>query len=302
MGAARRLFGDPAKTDEWYVADSDSEDIAAATREDGREAEHEEEDDPLCPPIPFSAAEERQYFRPWRSALVVKVLGRSTSCTSISKRLNSIWAKAGGIQVRSAKKGYFLVRFTSGIDYERALTGGPWMMGENYLMVHMWDRHFNPYEHEISSTLVWARLLEIPIHFFHPEAVMKIGRRIGKPIRVDPATRTGAQSYYARVCVQVDLTKPLLSHFRIDGKKYFIQFEGLERIYLQCGKYETYGSCQCSKPAEPMEDETVVTPKETEAPQPEKIYGEWMIAKRKPRNEKPTSPNQSRVAPSSPAK
>ncbi|CAL1407989.1 unnamed protein product [Linum trigynum] len=271
-------------------------------REDGREAEQDEDDDPLCPPIPFSAAEERQYCRPWRSALVVKVLGRSTSYTAISKRLNSIWAKAGGIQVTSAKKGYFLVRFTSGIDYERALTWVPWMMGENYLTVHMWDRHFNPYEHEISSTLVWARLLEIPIHFFHPEAVMKIGRRIGKPIRVYQATRTGARSDYARVCVQVDLTKPLLSQFRIHGKKYFIQYEGLVRICLQCGKYVTYSSCQCSKILEPMEDETVVAPKETEAPQPEKIYGEWMIAKRKPRNGKPSAHNPSRAALSPPAK
>ncbi|CAI0391139.1 unnamed protein product [Linum tenue] len=193
-------------------------------REDGREAEQDEEDDPLCPPIPFSTVEERQYCRPWRSALVVKVLGRSTSYTAISKRLNSIWAKAGGIQVTSAKKGYFLVRFTSGIDYERALTRGTWMMGENYLTMHIWDRHFNPYEHEISSTLVWARLLEIPIHFFHPEGVMKIGRRIGKPIRVDQATPAGARSDYARVCVQVDLTKPLMSQFRIHGKKYFIQY------------------------------------------------------------------------------
>ncbi|CAL1379358.1 unnamed protein product [Linum trigynum] len=99
MGATRRLFGDFAKTDEWNVADSDSEDVAATMREDGREAEPEEEDDPLCPPIQFSDAEERQFCRPLRSALVVKVLGRSTSYTTISKRLNSICAKAGSIQV-----------------------------------------------------------------------------------------------------------------------------------------------------------------------------------------------------------
>ncbi|CAI0389216.1 unnamed protein product [Linum tenue] len=170
------------------------------------------------------------------------------------------------------------------------------MMGENYLTVHMWDSNFNPYEHEISSTLVWARLLEIPIQYFHPEAVMKIGKRMGKPIRVDQATRTGARSDYARVCVQVDLTKPLLSKFRINGKRYFIQYEGLERICLQCGRYTSHGTCQCSKPAEPMEDETESSPKETEEPQPEKVYGEWMIAKRKPRNGRPEATTTGRGA------
>ncbi|CAL1370307.1 unnamed protein product [Linum trigynum] len=125
-------------------------------------------------------------------------------------RVQSIWAEEGTIQVTLAKNGYFLVRFTSGMDYERAITGGPWLVGDKYLTVHQWTPEFNPYEHAISSTLVWARLLEIPIHYFHPVAVMRIGGRIGKPIHVDHATSMGARSDYARVCAQVDITKSLL--------------------------------------------------------------------------------------------
>ncbi|CAL1395420.1 unnamed protein product [Linum trigynum] len=119
------------------------------------------EEDPTCPPIYFTAAEERMYCRNLRFALVVKALGRSVSYTAVSLRLNKIWAKAGGIQVTSMKNGYFLVHFTSGLDYDRPVTNGPWMIGQNYLSVHMWDRDFDPYNHEVSSTLVWARLLEI---------------------------------------------------------------------------------------------------------------------------------------------
>ncbi|CAL1368823.1 unnamed protein product [Linum trigynum] len=168
------------------------------------------------------------FSRAWGSALVVKALGRSVSYILMAKRLTSIWARVSTIQVTSLKNGYFLVRFSSGIDYERAVTDDPWMVGDNYLTVHPWTKDFNPYEYEISSTLVWARLLEIPIHYFHPVVVMKIGQRIGKLIRVVQATSTGARTDYARVCVQVDLTKPLLSKFSLHGKKYFIQYEGLE--------------------------------------------------------------------------
>ncbi|CAL1370532.1 unnamed protein product [Linum trigynum] len=204
-------------------------------REDGLEEGFDGEEDPTCPPIYFTAAEEREYCRKLRSALIVKPLGRLVSYTAVSIRLNTIWAKAGGIQVTSMKNGYFLVRFTSGMDYDRAVTNGPWMIGPNYLSVHMWDKNFDPYNHEISSTLVWAKLLDILIHYFHQEAMMKIGRRIGRPFRIDEATRTEAESDYARVCVQVDLTRPLLSKFSIRGKKYFIQYEGLENICLNCG-------------------------------------------------------------------
>ncbi|CAL1388992.1 unnamed protein product [Linum trigynum] len=76
------------------------------------------------------------FCRQWRSALVVKALGRSVSDTLMVRRLQSIWAKAGTIQVTSAKNGYFLVRFTSGMDYERAITGGPWLVDDKYLTVH----------------------------------------------------------------------------------------------------------------------------------------------------------------------
>ncbi|CAI0391989.1 unnamed protein product [Linum tenue] len=112
---------------------------------------------------------------------------------------------------------------------------------------------------------------------------MKIGKRIGKPLRVDQATSTGARLDYARVCVQVDLTKPLLSQFRIHGIKYFIQYEGLDKICLKCGKFFDHIGCPCSFP-EVQQGEGGTKPPETPSePEPEKVYGVWMIAKKKPR-------------------
>ncbi|CAL1360276.1 unnamed protein product [Linum trigynum] len=90
------------------------------------EAKFDEEDDPTCPPIPFTAAEMRIYRRPWRSALVVKSLGRVVSYTVLSKCLQAIWAKSGGLQITYACNGFYLVKFTSARNFERALTGGPW--------------------------------------------------------------------------------------------------------------------------------------------------------------------------------
>ncbi|CAI0431479.1 unnamed protein product [Linum tenue] len=156
------------------------------------------------------------------------------------------------------------------------------MVGDNYLTVHPWSPEFNAYSHQISSTLVWAMLLDIPIHYFHPDAVMKIGARIGKPVCIDHATKTGARRNYARVCVQVDLTKPLLSQFRIKGSKYFIQYEGLEKICLNCGMYTEHTRCACVEPKQSAEPEVMEMRESQVAKDPKMLYGEW-IAKRKPR-------------------
>ncbi|CAI0551026.1 unnamed protein product [Linum tenue] len=61
---------------------------------------------------------------------------------------------------------------------------------------------------------------------------MMIGEAIGTLITVDRATELGARGKYARVCVEVDLTKPFLSQFMIEGVTYLIQYEGIENIYM----------------------------------------------------------------------
>ncbi|CAL1356393.1 unnamed protein product [Linum trigynum] len=126
---ARRLYSDVLRTYTWYIGDSGSKDVATAIREDARDEGIEEEDDPLSPPIHFTAVEERQFCR---------------------------------------------------------------------------------------------------------ESVMKIGRRTGKSVRVDQATSTAARLDYARVCVEFDLTRPLLSQFKINKIKYFIQYDGFEKFCLKC--------------------------------------------------------------------
>ncbi|CAL1371090.1 unnamed protein product [Linum trigynum] len=108
-GAARRLFSEAVRTEMWYVEDSDFEDVSVAMHEDGLEEGDVGIEDPKCPSIHYTAAEERLFCRQWRSALVVKVLGRIVSYTLMLKRLQGIWAKAGSIQVTSTKNGYFLV-------------------------------------------------------------------------------------------------------------------------------------------------------------------------------------------------
>ncbi|CAN0827208.1 hypothetical protein LINGRAPRIM_LOCUS2513 [Linum grandiflorum] len=60
----KNLFG---RSDDWYVADSDSEDVAEAMREEDDIAE-EEDFDPLCPDILFMAEEKASFRCEWRSS------------------------------------------------------------------------------------------------------------------------------------------------------------------------------------------------------------------------------------------
>ncbi|CAN0858740.1 hypothetical protein LINGRAHAP2_LOCUS7433, partial [Linum grandiflorum] len=150
------------------------------------------------------------FRRVWRSALVVRGLGKRFPYSVLAPRLNYLWARNGPLNISDLHNGCFLVRFKSKQDYEWVIDGGPWML-----------------------------------------AVKRIASRIGHPIRVDRATEEGARGKYARVCVEVDLTKPLLSKYMLEGKKYLISYESLHGLCTVCGMYKsTPRGCYCQAPME----------------------------------------------------
>ncbi|CAI0458592.1 unnamed protein product [Linum tenue] len=162
--------------------------------------EDEENYDPTCPTICFPAAEKIRWRREWRSALVVKGLGRKVSYLPLVKRLNFLWGRNGELQISDMKNDCFLVRVRNQKDYEFALEGGSWLLGDTYLIVHRWFKGFNPWKTKVLSTMVWVQLPELPTEFINKEAVMRIAAAIGKPIRVDRATKLGARGKFGRVC------------------------------------------------------------------------------------------------------
>ncbi|CAL1360468.1 unnamed protein product [Linum trigynum] len=217
--------------------ESDNEDVVEEMSEDTTKEDTAHEEDPRCPTIYFSPEEWRSYRREWRSALMVKVLGRSYPYPVISKRLNMLWARNGTIQIMNRPNGFFFVRFTSKMDYELALTGGQWLIGDNYITTQKWKKGSNPRTCQVDSTSIWIRLPDLPIELYHPEVVLRIAKRAGTPIRFGRATELGARGVFSRACIEFDLTKPLLPKYKVAGVEYEIKYEGLENICFECGTY-----------------------------------------------------------------
>ncbi|CAN1141423.1 hypothetical protein LINPERHAP2_LOCUS12491, partial [Linum perenne] len=76
-----------------------------------------------------------------------------------------------------------------------------------------------------------VRLPRLPIHYFHSGAVKRIGDHIGRTVRLDLATTEGARGRFARVCVEIDILKPLLGKHMIEDRIFKIEYESL-RTYV----------------------------------------------------------------------
>ncbi|XP_023640327.1 uncharacterized protein LOC17890423 [Capsella rubella] len=187
------------------------------------------------------------------------------SIAAMSRRLKEMWKPKGAMHVLDLPRQFFMARFEHEEEYLEALTGGPWRMFGSYLMVCAWSPEFDPVRHEIMTTPVLVRVSNIPVIFYHKMILMGMAQGLGRPLKVDLNTMNIECARFARICVEVDLRKPLKGAIMINGDRYFVSYEGLNSICSGCG---VYGHLVHSCPRRALEKEVVLTaPREMELPQ-----------------------------------
>lgn len=67
----------------------------------------------------------------------------------------------------------------------------------------------------VDQLFVWVHIPGLPIEYYDQNVLTFIGNRIRKVIKLDRNTITREMGKYARLCVQVDLSRYLLALFAI---------------------------------------------------------------------------------------
>ncbi|PNY12330.1 hypothetical protein L195_g008959 [Trifolium pratense] len=186
-----------------------------------------------CPDFVLTEEEEARLQKQWRNGVIVKLLGRKIGYKALETRLKQMWVRKDIINIVD-------VTFTSREDHYRALIDGPWMIYDNYLVVREWSPNFHPSGEVIEKVAVWVRFSGLPIEYYDNKMLHFIGNRIGRTVKVDRTTQSQARGKYARLCVEVDLTKPLLAMFQIKDRHYKVEYEGLHMLCLACGTLGHY--------------------------------------------------------------
>ena len=156
-------------------------------------------------------------------------------------------------------------------------------MGEHYLSVRKRELEFQAAKAMVTSLATWIRLPELPIKFFHLEILRSIGNGIRRFIRIDAITNTIARGWFARLCVQLDMNKPLWHHITIGSFTQPIQYENLPNLCYAYGRIgHVKDGCTYSN-----QDIRVHTNGEAEiasseaAMNPPADFGPWMVVTRK---------------------
>ncbi|KAK4422077.1 hypothetical protein Salat_2158700 [Sesamum alatum] len=163
-------------------------------------------------------------------------------------------AQTWGASFQQHVSGWLIFRFARDEDRQRILAGGPYIIfGRSLMLKNMLDC-FEFKEDDISLTLVWATLPSLPLECWNPNALGKIGSRIGTPIAMDFLTRKIEHVSYARILVEVDASKKLVDNVEFilpNGvmRKQPVVYEYTPKFYSDCSRFgHLKDSCQGPQP------------------------------------------------------
>ncbi|XP_026420449.1 uncharacterized protein LOC113316497 [Papaver somniferum] len=211
-----------------------------------------------------------------------------------------MWKLSGKMHILDLGSDFFLFKFNNSLDYKFALLEGPWFIGGHHLSLRRWKPDFKPSEASMNTTVIWARLPELPLEYFDKTVLEKVGAKIGRLIKVDATTEHVLRGKFSRVCVEVSTDKPLVPLVKIGRVLQKVEYEGISMICFNCVKMP-HKKDKCPLI---VQDSTPNTNTFNNAGAPKTVnlednYGTWMIVEKKKNKNKGKHPSSQDRKPNS---
>lgn len=140
-----------------------------------------------------------------------------------------------------------MVNFESVEDYRHVLFEGLWMVADHYMLIQWWRLNFLKSARVQSRVAIWIRVPELPLELYNDIFFKRLGATLGTLLKVDKLTSIHSRGQFARICVEVDLAKPLVPQVEVRGELINLEYKGLHSVCFNCGVYGHRASA-CKNP------------------------------------------------------
>lgn len=177
-------------------------------------------------------------------------------------RFNSFWPKPVDLfnwifknwtlqcEIHLCSKGFFIVKFLTEADRDAVIQEGPWFWGSTGLFITPWSPEFDANSMVVTKMPVWVRLHNLPIHLWTDQVLAGIGNTIGRFIKWDTQRLEERIFTYARICVEVDLSKGLPDQIQLKHRqRSWTQGLDYENTAFRCRICRQTGHLQNTCPA-----------------------------------------------------
>lgn len=153
-------------------------------------------------------------------------------------------------EVHLFSKGFFIVKFLSAIERDIVMQEGPWFWGSTGVFITPWFPGFDANTMVVLKMPVWVRLHNLPIHLWNQQVLTGIGNTIGRYIKMDTQRIEERIFTFARICVEVDLSKCLPDQIQLKHRqRSWTQVIDYENTAFRCRTCRQIGHLQNMCPA-----------------------------------------------------
>nr|KYP52498.1 hypothetical protein KK1_025618 [Cajanus cajan] len=106
--------------------------------------------------------------------------------------------------------------------------------------------------------MVWICFPGLNLFYYDESILLAYATTVGKPVKVDNNTKEVRKGCFARVCVEINLTKPMVGRIWLKDFWYKDEYGGLHRICFTCGCYGHFTRDRSSPPKTSDDTNTIV--------------------------------------------
>ncbi|CAH9121022.1 unnamed protein product [Cuscuta epithymum] len=162
--------------------------------------------------------------------------------------------------IKPHDKGWVLFKFQSEDDRTKVLKEGPYTIFGKLLMLKALSDDFSFDDEEFLKVPIWVKFPNLHLKLWNEDALSEIASMVGVPLATDKVTHDRSNHHFARVLIEVDISKPppLSFPIRLPSRKVVKQFVVYETFPNFCFHCKIYGHHPfiCNKLAQ-RNDETV---------------------------------------------
>ncbi|XP_059066214.1 uncharacterized protein LOC131857556 [Cryptomeria japonica] len=207
-------------------------------------------------------AEDVEYYS--KHSLYCKFLGLRVSLQFLENWAQKVWEPEGEMEVTLLANNFFMVTFLCMANRNRVFEGGPYFYNQVGLFVKPWHAGFNPSEELPNRVPVWVRLPRFPIECCREDVLHMLASMLGKLVGPSSQTLGKKVMTFARICVELDLSRPLPDAVEMCAGSYsWVQQLDYETLPSRCCLCHEYGHLvrRCPK-AKSVQQQTSPPPRD----------------------------------------
>lgn len=157
----------------------------------------------------LQASELQEGNKNWCNAMIFYVVGHSPTIAAVSGYIEQQWSNIGKPTIYWHEAGYFIVNFQSPDDMHTVLHSGPHMFYGKPAIVKPWSDKFDFHAEILRVVPLWVKLPNLPLNCWTTATLSRIGSALGVPICADSCTSRQLRVSFARLLVEIYVTKAL---------------------------------------------------------------------------------------------